>query len=75
VARLDSQQRRILELLSETEWRSTEAVFAATSVYRSVSALGGALGQLAGRGLAERRERGHRGSEWRRPPDVERGPS
>ena len=68
MARLDAAQRRLLELLSETEWRSTDAVFAQTSLYRSTTALAGALGQLAARGLAERRVTGShstRVTEWR----------
>lgn len=68
VARLDAHQRRLLELLNETEWRATADVFAQTSLYRSTTALAGALGHLAARGLAERRVTGshrNRVTEWR----------
>jgi hypothetical protein len=65
--RLDSQQRRILQLLSTTEWRTTDAVFAETSLYRSPQSIGAALGKLNSRGLVERRVISHnpRISAWR----------
>lgn len=68
MARLDAAQRRLLALLSETEWRSTAAVFAETSLYRSPASVAAVLGQLRTRGLTERRVTGnysHRLTEWR----------
>ena len=68
MARLDAAQRRLLALLSETEWRSAAAVFAETSLYRSPTSLAAVLGQLRTHGLVERRVTGthsRRVSEWR----------
>lgn len=78
--RLDARQRRLLALLSETEWRSTEAVFAETSLYRTLIGVGIVLGQFVRDGLVEHRtvrcrNRDHDRSEWRLLAGGERAAS
>lgn len=75
MARLDARQRRLLDLLSPTEWRSTHAVSAQTQLYRSPAGVAAGLGQLGTRGLVEHRIVGphrRRVSEWRLLPAAER---
>jgi hypothetical protein len=65
MARLDSQQLRLLQLCDSEEWRSSALVLSGTSLYRTRQAMNRVLSYLMSRGLVERRPAPGRESEWR----------